>query len=100
MAASKETKPQPAFEVDIRSGRRAVASEPTEYHTSRPLSVVAQRKARTRQRWLLALGGLGVMAVLAVGVIWWINRPPTNALARVNDEYITEQQVDKELLLN
>src|SRR6188472_1403220 len=102
MAAPKESNPSPGFEVDIRSGRRAAtpAAEHPAAPVVRPLTPAAQRKARARRRWLVALGGLGLVALLALGVAWWVTRPPRDALARVNDEYITVQQVDQELLLN
>ena len=101
MAAPKESTPRPSFAVDLRRGRRAVlATAPAASPAARPVSAVAQGKARARRRWLPALGGLGLAALLALGVAWWVSPPPRDALARVNDEYITVQQVDKEMLLN
>ena len=102
MAAPKESDPSLGFEVDIRRGRRAAtpAAARSAGSSARPLTPAAQRKARAWRRWTLALGGLGLVALLALGVAWWVSRPPRDALARVNDEYITVQQVDKEILLN
>ena len=102
MATPKRSPTSPKFEVDIRSGGRAAPAIPASEAAPGPraLSPVAQRRARNRRRLLLAGAGLLVVALLAVGVAWWVGQPPPNVLARVNGEPITIEQVDRELLLN
>lgn len=102
MATPKRSSPSPGFEVDIRSGGRAAppAAASEAVPAPRTLSPVAQRRARTRRRLILAGAGLIVALVAALGVIWWVGQPPPNVLARVNGENITSEQVDHELLMN
>ncbi len=102
MATPKRSPTPPSFEVDIRSGGRAATPAPAGEAASGPrtLSPVAQRRARNRRRLILAGLGLLLVAVAALAGAWWVGQPPPNVLARVNGENITNEQVDRELLLN
>ena len=88
------------FDVQIRRGYRAVAAEHTprelDSALSRQLSPRAERRVRRRFAFrVLAVLGLGL-----VGLFWLLSLPPQGALARVNGEYITMAQVDREILID
>ena len=106
-APTEGTPPRLPFEVQIHRGQRAIAAAPPADEESDALarsaeapSPAALRKARARQRLRRALGGLGLGLLLALGLAWWLARPPPGTLARVNGEPITAAMLDREILLN
>ncbi|MGI8586303.1 MAG: redoxin domain-containing protein [Chloroflexia bacterium] len=87
------------FDVQIERGRRAVTDPPSlaaEAIRSRQRSVPAERRYRTG----LGLRILAVLILLTAVGAWLLSQPPQGALARVNGEYITAAQVDREILIN
>ncbi|HEX9987904.1 MAG TPA: redoxin domain-containing protein [Chloroflexia bacterium] len=89
----------PGFEVEIKSGGRAYdAGLPRVEPTLSPARAAAKAQARKRRLLVMALCVLGLGSIMA----WaWLSNPnslvPSDAVARVNGEYIYERDINREL---
>src|SRR4051812_48450446 len=91
----------PGFEVEIKSGGRAYTPEGAAAEVERTISPArAAAKARSRKR-NIAIAALFGVALAAIALWAWLSNPSTNvpadAVARVNGEYISEHDIDREL---
>jgi peroxiredoxin len=90
----------PGFEVEITSGGRAYDGGQTA-RTAPTLSPArAAAKARARRRTTLVI--VAVAALFGAIILWaWLSNPntlvPSDAIARVNGEYIYERDVTREM---
>src|SRR5262245_10441130 len=98
--------PNVGFDVEINSGGRAydAGSAPLSSETpARELSVTraAAKERATRRR--LIFFTVVVVGLVAVALWAWVSNPNTNvpsdAVARVNGEYISEGDIDREINL-
>src|SRR5689334_4281831 len=104
MAKTSSDKPTDlGFEVQIESGGRAHDASAPAQPTASPSPTRAAAKARSRRRVLLVV--VACVALLAALGLWaYISNPNTNvpsdAVARVNGEYIYARDVDREVELS
>ncbi len=95
--------PTPGFDVEIQSGGRAhdASQAPRVAATLSPARAAA--KARTRQR-VLAVLIVGLLGLSGIATWAWLSNPtsniPSDAVARVNGEFIYERDVNRELDLS
>lgn len=94
--------PELGFDVEIKSGGRAYDAGVPARPTANLSPARAAAKSRSRRR-VVTLAVLFVAAMLAAGAWAWFSNPdnfvPSDALARVNGEYIYEHDVTRELNL-
>jgi peroxiredoxin len=90
----------PGFEVEIKSGGRAydAGESPRAAPTLSPARAAAKAQSRRRTATLLTLAAL----VLGVIAAWaWLSNPeamiPSDAVARVNGEFIYERDLNREM---
>ena len=90
----------PGFEVEITSGGRALDSGASERAapTLSPARAAAKARARKRKALIIAASA----ALMSALVLWsWLSNPhtliPSDAVARVNGEYIYERDVTREM---
>lgn len=92
--------PNPGFEVEITSGGRAYADAPPPRSANILSPARAAAKAQARRRTLLIVVGSAALFIAIIG--WaWLSNPnslvPSDAVARVNGEYIYERDVTREM---
>jgi len=96
------SKPDIGFDVEINSGGRAYDASATSegVRAVSPTRLAAKEQARRRRVIIISLLAVGVAAVALWG---WLSNPntsvPSDAVARVNGEYILEKDVDREINL-
>lgn len=104
-ATQKHNPPDPGFDVEIKTSGRAydaaAPARPAEDIVLSPARAAAKAQVRRRNITLLVVA---VVGILVIGVGFYISNPnfhvPDNAVARVNGEYIYDQDVAREVDLN
>jgi peroxiredoxin len=90
----------PGFEVEITSGGRAYDGGLTSRAAPTLSPARAAAKARARRRTTLII--VACAALFGAIILWaWLSNPntlvPSNAVARVNGEYISERDITREM---
>lgn len=94
------TPANPGFEVEITSGGRAYDNGQTSGVVRTLSPARAAAKVQARKRNFLIIGSCA--ALFAAIILWaWLSNPntlvPSDAVARVNGEYIFERDIDREM---
>jgi peroxiredoxin len=98
--AAPSTPANPGFEVEITSGGRAYGDGEASRTAPNLSPARAEAKARVRRRTNLIIAGCA--ALFAAIVLWaWLSNPnsliPSDAVARVNGEYIYDRDIAREM---